>query len=378
MKHARRKVITSAALSLLPLRAAPSDVRAAREILLGQSAIFSGPLSPPAQGFKEGALLAFSQINTAGGIGGRTIRLISADSGYTAEKAAEASKKLLSETGVHAFFGSTGTPTTAATVEVLKSAGIPLLGCAGTADFVRENADGTGYFLRASFGMEAEKIVRHLATIGIRRCAAASVGGRAGEDFSVALRRAIQTTPGAPELIADVMIASNGSDVGAAADAVIAARPQAVVLFLVGDLGIEFIKRLLSAGLHPTYFGTSILACDVVAKALDKRFQGISACQVVPYPWSNSDKTAHQFRQACAKTGVTISYYSYEGYLNALFAIEVFRRAGEDLSAARLHRTLRGFQGAIGGMDIDFRHGSSTGGHFVDLVYVRRDGAFIR
>jgi len=39
------------------------EARANKKIVLGQSAVLSGPLSPASVGHNQGALLAFSQIN---------------------------------------------------------------------------------------------------------------------------------------------------------------------------------------------------------------------------------------------------------------------------------------------------------------------------
>lgn len=126
------------------------DVRPDKEIVLGQSAILSGPLSPPTLGHNEGALMAFARINSRGGIGGKPIRLVSLNSGYDPARTVENCRKLLREVDPIAFFGTTGTPSTAAAIPVLRDEGVPLIGCTGVADAVRERATGVGYFARAT------------------------------------------------------------------------------------------------------------------------------------------------------------------------------------------------------------------------------------
>jgi len=377
----RRAAIAGIAITAFPLAKAvevPKDVRPDKEIVLGQSAILSGQLSPPTLGYNEGALMAFARINSRGGIGGKPIRLASLDSGYDPARTVENCRKLLREVGPVAFFGTTGTPTTAAAIPVLRDEGVPLIGCTGVADAVRERATGVGYFARATFGQEAEKVVQHLATIGVRKVGAACVAGPGGEDFMTMLRKSVNATGGAVELVSEAMVAGDGSNVTDAADQIIRTQPQAMILYLIGTLAIDLIRQVSRAGRYPSYFGISILSGEAVAKALGSDLRGLTSCQVVPYPWSKSDPTAKEFQKLCVARNVPVNYYTYEGYLNALFTIDVLQRVGMDLGRSALHRALRNYRGKVGGMDLDFTAGTSAGGRFVELVHVRPDGSFIR
>ncbi len=67
------------------------------EILLGQSAVLSGPLGPAMQGFNAGAKLAFENANDKGGIAGRKVRLISLDDELKPERTVANYKTLLAE-----------------------------------------------------------------------------------------------------------------------------------------------------------------------------------------------------------------------------------------------------------------------------------------
>jgi putative Ca2+/H+ antiporter (TMEM165/GDT1 family) len=59
----------------------------------------------------RGATAAFAEANAAGGVNGRTVRLVVADDAYDAEKAAIAVGQLISREHVFALFGGVGTPT---------------------------------------------------------------------------------------------------------------------------------------------------------------------------------------------------------------------------------------------------------------------------
>ena len=51
----------------------------ATEVLLGQSASFSGSFAGQAASYRDGALACFAAVNAAGGIHGRRIKLLSVD-----------------------------------------------------------------------------------------------------------------------------------------------------------------------------------------------------------------------------------------------------------------------------------------------------------
>ena len=72
----RSFVLTSAGAALAW---SAGSVRAASDLVLGQSAPLTGPLSPPVLAFNAGAQLAFDTLNARGGVAGRRLRWITAD-----------------------------------------------------------------------------------------------------------------------------------------------------------------------------------------------------------------------------------------------------------------------------------------------------------
>jgi ABC-type branched-subunit amino acid transport system substrate-binding protein len=96
------------------------------EITIGQSAPFSGPAS--AFGIYSRVEEAyFKSLNEKGGIGGRKIKFITLDNGFSPPKALEASRKLVEEDNVLAEVGTVGTPTNAATQRYLNGKKVPQL-----------------------------------------------------------------------------------------------------------------------------------------------------------------------------------------------------------------------------------------------------------
>jgi branched-chain amino acid transport system substrate-binding protein len=131
-------------------------------------------------------------------------------------------------------------------------------------------------------------------------------------------------------------------------------------------------------GSAPSFYGMSILAGDVTARLLGEQSRGLAVSQVTPYPWDAANADANVYRKSCEKSQVPVGYHSYEGYIAGRVAVEALRQAGRELSRERVHAVLRNLKMRVGGMDVDFSRGRSTGSQFVELVRVRQDGKYVR
>lgn len=113
-------------LLLVPARAETQGV-SDTEIVLGTDLDLSGPINFWGLPAKNGMELAVDEINAAGGIHGRKLRLLVEDMGYDPRKAVLATEKLLSRDRVFAIVGAMGTVTTAATMPLVLKRGVPHL-----------------------------------------------------------------------------------------------------------------------------------------------------------------------------------------------------------------------------------------------------------
>ena len=102
---------------------APAPGVSEKEIVVGTHVDLSGPLSGLGTAVRNGLELAFDDINAAGGVNGRTLRLIVADNGYDARKAAAAVRVLLNRDHVIAVLCPVGTPPVAKTMPLVLYSG---------------------------------------------------------------------------------------------------------------------------------------------------------------------------------------------------------------------------------------------------------------
>jgi len=96
------------------------------EIVLGQTAPYSGPLSAYGT-FGRASVAYFAMINEEGGVNGRKIRLITADDGFSPPRTVEQVRKLVEADHVFALFAPVGTATNLSVRKYLNDRKVPQL-----------------------------------------------------------------------------------------------------------------------------------------------------------------------------------------------------------------------------------------------------------
>jgi ABC-type branched-subunit amino acid transport system substrate-binding protein len=99
----------------------------ATEIVVGNHSDLSGPVKVWGVPFTNGLKLATDEINAAGGINGRKIKLIIEDSGYDPKKAVLATQKMIEKDKIFSMVGAGGSAPALAAQDALLEAGITQL-----------------------------------------------------------------------------------------------------------------------------------------------------------------------------------------------------------------------------------------------------------
>lgn len=94
------------------------------EIVIGTHMDLSGPIKSWGVPATNGLKLAIAQINDAGGINGRKLRLVSEDDGYDPKKAVLQTQKLIELDKVFVILSAMGSATTLAPMPLVQSAGL--------------------------------------------------------------------------------------------------------------------------------------------------------------------------------------------------------------------------------------------------------------
>src|ERR1043165_4984535 len=106
--------VSALALTQLPAYAqtkVTNEGISAAEIVLGTHQDLSGPIKGWGVPVSNGMKMAVEEINAAGGVQGRKIKLVVEDSAYDPKKAVLASQKLIERDKIFAMVGPMGSPT---------------------------------------------------------------------------------------------------------------------------------------------------------------------------------------------------------------------------------------------------------------------------
>ena len=377
-KLARRSVLT--ALAAIPIglhtRARAVD---ASSIKLGQSIALSGPLSELGQAMHQGAKAGFAAINGNGGVNGRRIDLMASDDGYDVKRSLENVKGFLADPGIFALFNCMGTPMVEAMLPSVLESGIPYFAPFSGALSARPANAKNVFNIRASYPEEAQQLVQHLATVGIKRIAIAYQNNTFGKEIFTATQLAMAKFK--VEATAIVTVENSAADAGSAAAKVATSQPQAVLLGLAGKPTIEFVKAIRAQRKGLPLYALSIMGAAATLKAIGVDATGIAVSQVVPLPNNSILPIVRDFQQAwkASNTALEPSHLALEGYINARVFAEALRRAGKTPSrSAFIDSTWAMKKFDLGGFDVSFSASDKNASRFVELTMVASDGRFIR
>ena len=99
---------------------------------------FSGANRELGRDIKAGIETAFAEVNAAGGIHGRTLRLVALDDGYEPSRTGPAMKQLVEKERVFAVVGNVGTPTAAVAIPYCMEKKVIFFGALSGGDLLRK------------------------------------------------------------------------------------------------------------------------------------------------------------------------------------------------------------------------------------------------
>jgi len=149
-------VLTTAVLSLVLFGCPPKTGETATgtgggtegEIVVGEYGSLTGAEATFGQSTHNGIMLAMDEINSAGGVNGRKVRVITEDDQSKAEEAANAVTKLISQNNVIAVLGEVASSNSLAAAPICQSNKVPMITPSSTNERVTQVGD---YIFRMCF-----------------------------------------------------------------------------------------------------------------------------------------------------------------------------------------------------------------------------------
>lgn len=363
-----------AASAAVPYAFAQDDV-----IRLGQTVALSGPLADIGAAMHQGSKLYFDTVNARGGVNGRRIELVARDDGYDVKRALANIDGFIKDPGLFGLFGCMGTPIIEGALPLIRNTDIPCFSPLTGASSARPVDMRNVLNLRASYPEETERLVEHLATIGIKRLGVVYQNNSFGKEVLNAAEAAMKKHH--LQAAASASVQSDASDAAAAAKKIAAAGPEAVLIGLAGKPTVGFIKAFRAEKRGLPLYALSVMGSAATLSALGDDGIGIAVSQVVPMPTNAVVPVVRDFQQAwkAAPAGMEPSHLALEGFINARVFVEALQRAGRNLTRKSFLDAVWSIRRLdIGGFELHFQQPGRNASRFVELTMIGRGGKFIR
>ena len=343
---------------------------------IGMVAGFSGPVAGVVQESADGARLYFDSVNAQGGIKGQNIELVTMDDKYDPATAVAQAKSLASQ-GVLALMLSRGTGPTEALLPVLKENRLALVAPATGAISLHEPVQPYVFHLRASYQKEAERAVKHLAGIGVKRITIVQVNDPFGNDAGKGAIKGLDDLK--LRALSNLRFDRNKPDLAPTMQAIAKAGIEAVVLIGPSYAVVEGVQALRAAGSTAHVATLSNNASADFVKALGEHGRGVVVTQLFPYERSTANLMVREALSLAKSSGRNeLTPAHIEGFAAAKLVVETLRRAGKDTTRDGFLKALDGARIDLGGLQVHYSDKDHSGLEYTDVSIVSEDGKFKR
>lgn len=348
------------------------------QIVVGQTAGFSGPVAAGVKETTDGAKLWIDAVNAKGGVNGQKIELISMDDKFEPPLAKANAQVLIEEKNVVALFLNRGTPHTEAILPLLEAGGVPLIAPSTGAMVLHQPVKKHVFNVRATYQREAEKAVTHLHTLGIQRIAVVHADDSFGLDGVEGAGKGFAKAGLQP--VAVIKANRAKPDFQQIIPAIVGKDAQAVIWIASGNAVAEGVKALRAAKSAAQVVTLSNNASSGFIKSLGDQARGVIVTQVFPYERSVAFGFVKEALDLTKlKGGTEISPAMLEGFAAAKVLVEALRRAGPKPTRQSVLAALEGMRKFdLGGLEVDYSATDHTGLDFADLSIITTDGRFRR
>jgi branched-chain amino acid transport system substrate-binding protein len=307
------------------------------KITLGSFLPLQSGLAAGATQMKEGCDAYFKSVNEAGGVNGRKIEWIVENDSYNPQQTAAVVKKLVDRDGIFALVSTLGTVTNLAVLPFLSQRGVPIVNPAGGHVLLNKPTDKNVFGILPLSSEIGESMVDFaVGKLGAKRVAVFFQNDQFGKDQRDGAVEALKKHNLQP--VAEASYVPSDVDISAQAVAIKQADPDVVILGVIPKHGALFVKEAQRLGWKPKMVGHNTVADPVVvdlagAEALEGVYVNLMTAadsMDTPAVKKANEILAKYYPQT--KPG----YYPYLGMAGGIIMVEAIRRAGDDLTRAKL------------------------------------------
>jgi len=348
------------------------------QLLIGQTAGFSGQVAAGVKEASDGAKLYIDMVNTKGGVNGQKIELVTLDDKFDPKLAAENARTLIEDKNVHVMFLTRGTPHTESMIPHLDKHGVALVGPSTGAMVLHQPVRKHIFNVRATYQREAEKAMTHLASMGITRIAVLYADDSFGADGVTGAQKGLAQAKLQPVVLEKFNRAK--PDFTPLVAKISQAQAQAVLMVASGTSVVDGYNALRQAGSTAQVVTLSNNASGGFIKSLGENARGVIVTQVYPNERSLTFPLVKEAIDLAKAKGMTeVSPAMLEGFAAAKVLVEGLRRAGPNASREKLVAALAALRDYdAGGFPVNYVGGSRLGSRFAEVTIVGRNGRLMR
>lgn len=353
------------------------------EIIVANSAATSGAFAPVGVPFNAGIEAYFKKINDAGGIQGRKLVFKHVDDEFDPVKGKAALSSFVEDEKVFAIVGHFGTPVVAATIEDLKSYGIPSVYFAtGIGQLYNENAteEGRNIFpVQPIYKTEGKiMIARAAGDFGAKKVGIIYTNDDAGKDLlwgAQAMAKELGI-----ELV-EQQVAAGATDVSSAVTSIKDANVDFIVGAAIQATIPTIIKELAAQNVNKDVITTYVNVSPVIAQGVVNEING--KFDVYGNGWVSFEgeraKALEEFSKYCV--GYETNVYAMTGWIAAHFFVEGLNRVEGTITWDKYMDALESapIANPFGGL-IDYSNGLRAGTQEMNLSKIdptNKDGLWL-
>jgi len=238
---------------------------AADEFKIGAIFASTGPASTLGLPEKNTAEMLVKELNAAGGINGKPVKLIFYDTETDATKAVTATKKLIKKDKVDVIIGPTTSGNSLALLDIADEEKVPLISCAAS---VRIVVPARPYVFKTpqTDVMAVEKIYTKLQADGVKKIAILTASGGFGDSGRKQLN-SLASKYGL-SVIADERFGDKDTDMSAQLTKIKGTDAQALISWGIGPAPIQIAKNRKQLGITiPLYNSHGVASPKFIAGA---------------------------------------------------------------------------------------------------------------
>lgn len=333
----------------------------------------SGPNKGAGKSMKVGVHAYFKAVNEKGGVNGRKVELVNANDQYVPDKTVDGLLKLIEEQKIFAVVGTIGTSNGVSIIPIVKEYKLPFVAPRSGASNFRTPVIREVINIRASHQEELDKLVDlSVKEGGAKRFAIFYQNDTFGTDVLTCTENALKRHN--LTLVAKGAFERGTQAVTAALAAIIAAKPDAIILGSIYGPGAEFAKAARKEGLKSYLATGSFAGGSNLVQAAGEAAEGLLMSQVVPHLDDLSLPVTKECKEAIEKNPEDVSFnaVTLEGCLTAKSMVLALEKAGTPPTREGFLKAYEAMKDVdLGGIKLNFSPENHQGQSNVYLEIVR-------